>query len=265
MPESTTRPSLSTATERSVEAGMTSAALPLGRFTFSPAFAAPAPWFTMTELVTMKMMSSTRKMSVSGVMLISAKTASLGVVIRGAWGPCRSPSRALARRRRGDRGQRGRGRLTAARARRCAGPPGRSRSSSRNSSICSRISTLSRRDARLEVVEEDDRLDRDQDARRGRHQGLGDAGHHRRRAAGAARLHVEAQLAEAPHDAGDGAEEADEGGGRADGAEDPEVLSSASEPELGPFALHRRFHPRGHGPRSLQPLERHPVHVRRGG
>ena len=76
LPESTTRPSLSTATERSVEAGITSAALPLGRFTFSPAFAAPAPWFTMTELVTMKMMSSTRKMSVSGVMLISEKTAS---------------------------------------------------------------------------------------------------------------------------------------------------------------------------------------------
>src|SRR5277367_2158395 len=75
-PASTSRPSARTATERSVVAGVTSAALPLGRLTLRPALAAPWPWLTMTELVTMKIISSTRKMSVKGVMLMSAKTAS---------------------------------------------------------------------------------------------------------------------------------------------------------------------------------------------
>src|SRR5437660_8191062 len=42
---------------------------PLGRFTLTPE---RAPASAITDEVTMKMMSSTRKMSVSGVMLISA-------------------------------------------------------------------------------------------------------------------------------------------------------------------------------------------------
>jgi len=77
LPATTRRPSASTATDRSAAVGVMSAALPLGRLTLSPAFAPPPGlWLTITELVTMKMMSSTRKMSVSGVMLISEKTLS---------------------------------------------------------------------------------------------------------------------------------------------------------------------------------------------
>src|SRR5690349_7603301 len=203
LPPSTSRPSASTATDRSVWVSATSAAWPpLGRFTFSPAFAPPPPWFTITELVTMKMISSTRKMSVSGVMLISEKTPSASPSSLPGTLPSAMASGPFHRPGLDARDGRALGRGAA------RGAGGRSGAG---------------RQRRLEVVVGDNRLDRDEDACCGGDQRLGDAGHHGGGSAGAAGLDVDAEVLERPHDAGHGAEQAGERRHRADGAEDPEV------------------------------------------
>ena len=70
LPSTTILPSVVMATVTSLALDEISLVAPLGRFTRTPA---RAPSVAMTDEVTMKMMSSTRKMSVSGVMLMSAK------------------------------------------------------------------------------------------------------------------------------------------------------------------------------------------------
>ena len=73
LPSATTVPSLSTATGKSRACACSSLAAPLGRSTRTPV-PPPCACSTTMLLPTMKMISSTRKMSVSGVMLISLKT-----------------------------------------------------------------------------------------------------------------------------------------------------------------------------------------------
>src|SRR5262245_8532949 len=68
LPSTSTSPSAVTVTETPV--GVVDATAELGRST-------SLPWFEMTLVVTMKMIRRTRKMSVSGVMLISATMPSL--------------------------------------------------------------------------------------------------------------------------------------------------------------------------------------------
>src|SRR5262249_41009211 len=162
-------------TTSDLAAGSTSLVAPLGRLTFTPARDAVS---TMTLDVTMKMMSSTRKMSVSGVMLISAKIAPSPTSSSGSL-----PSAILALR---------------------AGPQ--------------RLQELLGQDLQLdgdarqplvEVVVDDDGLDRDRDARGGGDERLGDALRHDGEAAAA----VLRDGAERGHDADDGPVEADEGRG----------------------------------------------------
>src|SRR5262249_5684232 len=132
-------------------------------------------------------MSRTRKMSVSGVMLISAKIAPSPTSSSGSL-----PSAIL---------------LLPAAAQRLQELLGEDLELDGDA-----------REALVEVVVEDDRHDGDQDARGGRDQRLRDALRHDGEAAAA----VLGDRAEGGHDADDGAVEADEGRGRADGAEDPQ-------------------------------------------
>src|SRR5215470_8699511 len=159
--------------------GSMSFVAPLGRFTFTPCRDAVS---TMTLDDTMKMMSRTRKMSVSGVMLISAKIPP---------------------------------------------PPSTSSSGSLPSAILGLLGAVQRleeffdeqleldgdpRQALVEVVVDDDRLDGDGDAGRGGDERLGDALRHDGEPAAA----VLRDRSERGHDADDGAVEADERRGRAD-------------------------------------------------
>src|SRR5262249_15893349 len=160
-------------------------AAPFGRLTFTPSFLASS---TTTLDDTMKMMRRTRKMSVSGVMLISAKrpppsplssSGTLPTAIRTLLHSLQRFDELLDEEPEldGDGGE-----------------------------------------ALVEVVEDDDGDDGDEDAGRRRDERLGDALRHDAEAAAA----VLGDGLEGLHDADDGAEEADERGDGADGADDPQ-------------------------------------------
>src|SRR5687767_4366807 len=114
------------------------------------------PWFATTEVVTMKITSSTRNTSVRGVMLISATTPSSRLSSSSGRyeGMRHLPARraAVVGRRRLEEQQR----LHEALAR-------------------ARVAARDQTDARLEIVEEPERDDRDRKAHRRRDQRLGDA------------------------------------------------------------------------------------------
>src|SRR5215470_9187604 len=158
--------------------GSMSFVAPLGRFTFTPCRDAVS---TMTLDDTMKMMSRTRKMSVKGVMLISAKMPPPSVSSSGS--------------------------LPSAILRLLGG-------SQRLEELLDEHLALDRdpRQALVEVVVDDDRLDGDGDAGRGGDERLRDALRHDGEPAAA----VLRDRSERGHDADDGAVEADERRGRAD-------------------------------------------------
>src|SRR5258706_8498756 len=152
-----------------------------GRFT-------SAAGFTMAEVVIMKMMSSTRNTSVSGVMLISAMM----------W-----PRRCALPNAIGDP------------------PPGLERlDHARAADLQRGVDALH---ARLEVVVEDDRDDADREPQRGGDERLRDAAGDDAEAAGAGDGH----RVEGTDDAHHGAEEADERRRRRDRPEDPQVRAGA--------------------------------------
>src|SRR5262249_20424121 len=168
--------------------GSMSCEAPLGRFTFTPSRDAVS---TITDELTMKMMSSTRKMSVSGVMLISAKIPPAPASSSGSL-----PSAILGLRVVGQLAQR------------------------LEELVHQQLDVD--RDAGEPLVEEvveDDGLDGDGDAGGGGDERLGDALRHDGEPAAAAL----GDGAERVHDADDGAVEADERRGRADRAEDPQA------------------------------------------
>src|SRR3990172_3526586 len=156
----------------------------------------------MAVVVTMKMMSSTRKMSVSGVMLMSAKMPPASASVSSPEGPFSAMgSSALP----------------------AAGASGRG-----GERLLQDLQVLLHeqpelegelRPVRVEEVVEDDRLDGDRDAARGGHERLRDPRRHDREPAVSSARH----LLEGLHDPDHRAEEADEGGGRTDGAEHPQV------------------------------------------
>ncbi|EAU67229.1 hypothetical protein STIAU_7526 [Stigmatella aurantiaca DW4/3-1] len=118
--------------------------------------------------------------------------------------------------------------------------------------------------ARLEIVVEDHRHHGHEDAHGGGDQRLGDARHHRGRAPSAPGFHIQSQVLEGAHDAGHGAEQAHEGGERADGGQEPQVAPQP-QPHLGPLPLHGRFHAAAGEPGPLQPVEPGQEDVRHGG
>ena len=99
LPCTTTRPSERMAMARSWTSFTALAWPPLGRLTLMPPFCPPAS--AMAVVVTMKMMSRTRKMSVSGVMLMSAKMPRAGpgpaLVARACSSTCQDSSAAAGR------------------------------------------------------------------------------------------------------------------------------------------------------------------------
>src|SRR5688500_9947901 len=129
------------------------------------------PWFATTEVVTMKITSSTRNTSVSGVMLISATTPSSGFSSSSgrneAMAHLRTRRRTVVARRRLEEQER------------LPEPLARARVGARDQA-----------DARLEIVEEQQRDDRHREAGRGRDQRLGDARGHDLEAARAVLRHV---------------------------------------------------------------------------
>src|SRR5882724_8022996 len=159
------------------------------------------PWLATTEVVTMKITSSTRKTSVSGVMLISATTpSSRSSSSSGRYEGMRhllARRRAALARRRGLEEQQ---RLHEALAR-----PG--------------VGARDQADARLEIVEEQERRDRHREAHRRRDQRLGDARRHHLEAARTVLGHVGERADDADH----GPEQADVRSERADRADHPEA------------------------------------------
>src|SRR5690606_13067002 len=155
------------------------------------------PWLEITLLVTMKMISSTRKMSVSGVMLISATMSS--PVDSSALGREWMATADLL----GAHGLRGGPDVE----QRLHEPLGRARPGRAHVA-----------DLHLQEVVEGERHDRDAEADRGRDQRLRDARGDDREAARA----LDRDLPERLHDADHGAEQPDEGRQRADRAEQPE-------------------------------------------
>src|SRR6185369_5660267 len=143
--------------------------------------------FIIADVVIMKMIRSTRKTSVSGVMLISATM----------WPRVCDLNSAIGLPRGGDRLDQ---------------PPA--------PDAQRRVDLLH---AVLEVVVEDERHDADGDAERGRDKRLGDAAGDDAEAARAREAHG----MERPHDADDRAEEPDERRRGADRAEDPEIRTAA--------------------------------------